>query len=503
MDGNETATSLREDTSDKIIFFRPPNYYKDRVNEIVTERISIPETSPETIHKFAFIIADRSGDGMCCAWNGELDTGYTLYKGDPSSNSVIIDSKFASADREVKTFVIDGEIISKEKEWDDPILLVKVTIQLDDFPDETGYFITNSLGRRLSYVPPGTFTEQNGIVEKTYNLHSGLYTFNMIDTFGDGMNGEGSAYRIDIVGDSNRPPVLTGTGNFEKTNTQAFLLEGERAQYPLNIDFKAGRKPEHFGFSIYRLDRVEAVSSIASKSMGEYTDPYDDISEKLLVTKGGLYKIVFENSFFGVDGVIRINLGSADPASYKAIEYTFDTADTRHARLWQVKFFADEPLLPPGDDAKMLTLRIQPDRFYEGFEWIILSRHDISTSRLLDANGESKIIAYGPVSERNETNTNHETIMMPKPNGNQSYTMIVTVVDNFGSFLEEDALLELYDGQVHEDAMVYSNRVEAGRRTVFSFSLTDSGSACFRARTSTFSLLSALTLIFPILLHWW
>ena len=503
MDKSETTMNLREDKSDTIIFFRPPNYYKDRVNEIVTERISIPETSSEARPLFSFIIADRSGDGMCCSWNGELDTGYTLYEGDPSSRSVIVDSKFESIGREVKTFRINGENESNEKEFDDPIIQIKVTLMLDGYPDETGYFITNSLGRRLFYVAPGTFTEQNGVVEKTYNLYAGLFTFNIIDTFGDGISGEAGAYRIDAIGDNNRPPLLTGSGNFMKTSSQAFLLEGERAQYPLHINFKAGHKPEEFGFSIYRLDRIEAVSSIASKNIGDYKEPYDDISEKLLVTRGGLYKFVFENSFFGVDGMIRINLGSFDPTVYKAIEYTVDTADTQNTKLWQVKLFADLPLPPPGNDARMLTLRIQSNRYSVDFEWIILSTSRPSS---LDTRGESEIVAYGPLALRNESNEthvlHHETIMIPRPNGNQSYTMIVTSVDSFGTW--GGATLELSGVQEHDGAIIHSERLETGRRAVFSFSLIDSGSASFRTRMrSNYILLAALTLFVPVTVTWW
>lgn len=511
MDGNETTMNFEEDKSDAIIFFRPPNYYKDRVNEIVTERISIPQTSPEATRQFSFIIADRSGDGICCAWNGELDTGYTLYEGDPSNNHIIVDSKFESIGREVKIFHVKGTRIAETnpstKEGEDPIIQIKVTVMLDAYPDETGFFIADSLGRRLFYVPPGTFTEQNGIVEKSFDLYAGLYTFNIIDTFGDGINRKDSVYRIDFVGDKNRPSILTGTGDFMRANSQAFLLEGDQAQYPLQINMKSGPNPEEFGFSIYRLDRIETVPSVASRSKGEYKIAYADISEKLLVTKGGLYKIVFENPFSGVNGEIRINLGSSDPDLYKAIEYTFDTADTQDAQWWRLKLYAGEPLFLTGNVVKMLTLRVQSGRFSGGFEWILLSNQNNSTSRPvhLDAQEGSEIIGYGPLALLNEIEENDvrdEIIMIPRPNGNQRYTMIVTGDDNFGAWLEEGTSLQLYDGQVRDESLISLDRYETGSRVVFSFSLFDSGSACFRSSTqSSYILSSALTLLALIALH--
>lgn len=495
MDENEITL----DRSDAIIFFRPPNYYKNRVNEIVTERISIPQAPPEATLKFSFIIADRSDDGMCCNWNGELDTGYTLYKGDPSSNDVIVESKFESIGREVKTFHIDGAIDSREKTSDDPMIQIKVTVMLDVYPDETGFYITNSLGRRVFDVPPGTFFEQNGVVEETFYLYAGVYTLDVIDTFGDGINREGSVYRIDILGDENRPSILTGTGNFMGSISQAFLLEGKQAQYPLQINMKAGRKPEEFGFSIYRLDQIEAVSSIASKSKGEYTEPYNDISEKMLVTRGGLYKIVFENPFSGVNGKIKINLGHSDSSLHKAIEYTFDTADIDNTPWWQVKFFAGEPLSMSGDDANTMTLRVQSGNFSGGFEWILLLNHNYTTTSIPFGHDENEIIGYGPQALHDKNDAHGEIIMLPRPNGNQSYTMIVAGDENVGTWLGEGTILQLYyDGQVHDETLVNVNRVETGGRVVFSFSLADSGSGFFPSKKSVL-ISSVLTTLLAII----
>ena len=495
---------MQEDKSDAIIFFRPPNYYKDRVNAIVTERIPIPRSYIDSSRQFSFIITDRSEDGMCCAWNGELDTGYTLYEGDPSFDSLIVDSKFESIGREVHTFRLSGDKNSHGTDGTDPTIPVQVTLTLDDYPEETGYFITNALGKRLIYVAPGSFTEQNAVVEKTYDLYAGLFTFNIIDTFGDGIHRDVTTYRIDIMGESNRPPVLSGTGSFMKTSSQAFLLEGEQDRYPLQLAFKTGDQSEEFGFSMYRLDRIEAVSFVASKSIGEYKVPYDDISEQLEVTRGGLYKIVFENSFFGIDGMIRITLGSFEPSLYNDIEYTIDTSETENTKLLEMKFFADLPLPPAGINARRLSLTILSNRFAIGFEWVILSTSRPSS---LDANGESGIIAYGPLdmqTKRNETHVlYHEDIILPRPEGIQNYTMIVTSVDNFEA-LGGGALLVLNDGPSEDGAIIHIDRVEAGRRTVFSFSLLEeSGSASSLLGTqSSYAMLSALALLVPIVINW-
>lgn len=502
-----------EDNRDSILFFRPPNYYKDRVNEIVSERIPIPQIPSNSVGQFSFIIADRSGDGMCCLWNGELDTGYTLYEGDPSNDRVIIDSNFESLSREVRTFSVDGVGIaySDAIQREERAIKIRVTLALDIYPDETGFFIANSSGKKLFYIPPGTFTEPNGVVEKSLDLNAGLYVFNIIDTFGDGINRQGIAYRIDIVGDDDRPSILTGTGSFLRTKSHSFLLEGDAARYPLRIDMKTGPKPDQFAFSIYRLDQVEAVAYIASKSKGEYTSIYDDVSESLLVAKGGLYKIVFENFYGGVHDGIRINVGSSDDAfSPGAVEYTLDTADTGNARWWQVKVLADEPLSATAPDrGNLLTLRVESYCFSEGFEWILLRKLYPSTPvpassrsssfrlpyrRDDDDEYESEVLGYGPLTRRSGNETDgidaHDgAIRIPGPSGRRErYTVIFSSDDDFEACSAEDLSLQLlhYDPEAAAAsgslaAPVDFDRSETGRRVLLQFSLAESGGSAARS----------------------
>lgn len=354
------------------------------------------------------------------------------------------------------------------------------------------------------YVPPGTFTEQHDVVEKSFALPPGLYTFRIIDTFGDGINAEDIAYRIDLVGgDSNRPSILTGTGDFQDTDSNTFLLEGEAAKYPLHIQFQTGYGAEEFGFSIYRLDWIESVASVASKSKGEYTKVYSDVSESLLVTRGALYKIVLENPYLGANGNIRINLGSPDPDSYKAVEYTVDTMDTKDEQWWQVKVYAGEPLNSTTttgtttNDTTMLTLAAKTDRFAAGMEWILLLIHNNSgMSRMASFHSQdhSEVIAYGPSSSssvKENEDVHHETVTIPKPNGSQRYIMIVTGGNSIdGAWLGEDTSLQLYDGpDPEEESLVTMDTFQTGRtRNMFFFSLEGSGgSACFLRSTVLFA----------------
>jgi CO/xanthine dehydrogenase FAD-binding subunit len=62
---SEVSASRIEDGNESsiIIFFREPGYYQNRVNDLVVERIPIPETTPGSSRQFSFIISDRYGDG--------------------------------------------------------------------------------------------------------------------------------------------------------------------------------------------------------------------------------------------------------------------------------------------------------------------------------------------------------------------------------------------------------------------------------------------------------
>jgi hypothetical protein len=493
----KTSINREEDRNDTIVFFRPPRYYKDRVNEVVTERVPIPQTAPGDICQFSFIIADRSGDGLCCTWDGELETGYTLYEGDPSNDNIIVNSKFESVGREIQIFHVNGndieDTISNGEKIKEQSVQIKVTIMLDFYPDETGFYITDSSGRRVTYVPPGAFTDPNGIVEKIITLHTGLYEFTLIDSFGDGMNRGVGAYRLDLLGDDRRPSLLTGTGNFDGKESHTFLLEGDEAQYPLQINLITGGKPEDFGWSIYRLDLVESVASVASKSKGEYKLAYEEVSESLMVTRGALYRIVFENSYSGIYGKIRINIGGSNPNLYTSIEFTVDPVDARYSQRWQVKIYAGIPLVLTGNNAKKLTLQIHPDHFPDQFEWILLSNPNNNSTTALPSTsygvrGGSEIIAYGASALNRdipEGGLYYKTIIVPQSNENQTkYALIVTGTGNGNKSccsFEKVKPLQLYDGAIDDNSLLSLEKFEREDGLVVFFSLINSGSASAQA----------------------
>lgn len=489
MHADEASLSRQTDRGDPIVFFRPPGYYKDRVNEVVTERIAIPAGTPGERRTFTFIITDRYGDGLCCASMGELEAGYTIYEGDRSTDRVIVQSKFEQLGREVQVFIIDSNGMdgtdSEPLEFPGTSIVVKVTINLDFYPDETGFYIDDDTGRRVVDVPPGTYSEQNGIVTEVVTLENGLYTFTILDVFGDGLNRADCFYMLEVVDERIQPPLLIGTGAFASRESQAFLLEGEAAQYPMSIHIPTGTKPRDFGIFIYRLDLIGADALIASIVRGSDEYANEQIVESLAITEGGLYRIVFENTAKGAVGGIRIILGDANPDASNAIEYTTRAEDTQDSRRWHMKFYAGVPPSPTANIGNTLTLRARFDRFPNEIEWILVANNNFTLQASSQRQVERQVIAFGPAAVYGPDLGNamyEEKIIVPEHTGNKSFTLIVTdsgkdgICCSFG----DGGPLELYDGTPEVGILLVSDPLQGEDRFVANFYLLRSGSCELR-----------------------
>jgi hypothetical protein len=381
-----------------------------------------------------------------------LETGYTLYEGEPGDDNVIVTSRLEATSREVTSFTVAGapgsaatlnpaDNLPQAQSEPQPTVDVKVTITLDIFPDETGFYIEDASGTRVVDIPPGTYREQNQIIEETVTLEIGVYTFMIVDVFGDGLNRDDSYYRLDLVGEDKRPALLTGSGIFVSQESQVFIVEGITAQYPLTIKFKTDAKPREFGFFVNRLDLLDSDALVASIPKGSYQTPGQDVSETLLIKEGGLYRIVFGDSGQdGIGGDIRIILGSKNPNDFNAISYSVDANDLKE---WQVKIFAGKPPVAPAN-AKTLDLRVLFDRFPHEMEWILLG--NVSEDNAIDfsrALREQELIAFGPPELYGQSLGSQkyvETIYLPAHFGEKSFTMIITDSAGDGGELKRPGL---------------------------------------------------------------
>lgn len=363
--GNSQVAVQRQDIDNSVIFFRPPRFYSKYVNERVIERIPIPLPREGTSREFTLIVTDSFADGLCCNWNRTEKTGYTLFNGDAGLGDILVDSPFAGVGREVNTFIIEGPPLdiddSSGTKNPDDMIDIKVTITLDIFPDETGFYIEDLAGYRIADFPPGSYRNLDQLVEEYFTVPAGVYIFVLIDSYGDGINKEGGgAYRIDIMGQEGRPPVVAGDGLFVSQKSQTFALEGKVADYPMTITLTMDDKPEEFGFAIERLDLLDSDALVASSPQGRFTDQGAVISETIMVTEGGLYRLFLEDG--GKDGVgsgqIEVVVGGTNANSFNAQSYFID-ANGLSAR--QLKLYAGR--LPEEKGGSVLDLRMMFDQF--------------------------------------------------------------------------------------------------------------------------------------------
>lgn len=410
-----------------VIFFRPPRYYTDYANKQVTERIPIPMPRVGASREFTLIVTDSFGDGVCCNWNQSVHTGYSLYDGDPGFGKVLVDSQFMGVSKEVNTFVIEGRPGTSgdhDNSTPAPIDMVnfKITITLDSFPDETGFYIEDSNGVMYADFPPGSYKTPDDVIAEHFSLPAGVYTFTILDFYGDGLNRDQAFYKIEIVGDEDRPAVVVGNGLFVSQKSHTFVLEGKSADYPMSIQFSTDNKPEEIGFVVKRLDVLEADAVVATVPQGFYQTPSISISETFMVKEGALYLIVFEDAGKdGIGGVIDIIMGSDNANDFNAIPYLLDG---RNLSAQYMKVLAGD-LPTPSPDSVSLELRMTFDKFPQEEEWVLV----VGTDPFLSDPALQQVVAFGPYIPYDESlaGTEHvESIQLPKYSGYKTFSLIVT-----------------------------------------------------------------------------
>jgi hypothetical protein len=411
-----------------IIFFRPPGFYSDYAGKTIVEQIPIQDISSGTFRSFSFIITDRIGDGLCCSWEESVETGYTLYKGDRAPDNVIANSKFESSEKENIGFtILGGDSLPNDftsEQSPELSFEVKVTIALDVYPDETGFYIEDALNRRVVDVPPGTYKDKQSHVEEVVTLEAGLYTFTIIDSFGDGINRADGFYRLQLANDDGRLPLVTGSGAFAAQESRVFVVEGDAATYPIYVRIPEGSS--QLRFDVFRLDLVESDALVASQGTGEGDNTRHHV---ILVTEGSLYRIVFDSNGQDLDGSIEVNSGTNDPAVFKGLEYVVSPETSVNPLRWQVKLLAGQYLIEDHvKDYEILTLRMQFDRFPSEVEWILLL-NDLQDNPWGRGLKERELLAYGPETLYDQVLEGEvvvETIKIPRQAQERKYTLIVT-----------------------------------------------------------------------------
>jgi hypothetical protein len=217
-------------------------------NGIVSQKVSVPNGD------YVFEITDQENDGICCGYgngyyqikiNGEspvvsgdgefgLSTTEPFVVGAPPTNE---DPPTPPTDEDPPIPPTDEDPPTPPTDEDPPstgtFREVEVIVEHDEWPQETGWRLTDSSGTVLLSQATGSYTIPNGIVSETVSLPDGSYVFEMTDTENDGiccLYGNGY-YKIKINGESQ--DVIGGA--FSSSVTEPFVV-GEAVDDPAIIN---------------------------------------------------------------------------------------------------------------------------------------------------------------------------------------------------------------------------------------------------------------------------
>jgi hypothetical protein len=333
------------------------------------------------------------------------------------------------------------------------------------YPLETGFFIEDLLGNRVVDVASGTYFTPDEIVEEIFTIEIGVYSFSIIDSFGNGLESDESYYRLEIAEDD-RPALISGNGKFNTQESKTFVLEGETAGFPLSVEFSLDDQPTELGFFVKRLDLLAPEAFVAEVPKGTYTRAKLSVIESLMIRKGGLYIIVFDDSGGdGIGGNILVKAGS----NLDSKTYSIDFADKSS---WQLKFLAGSlPALP--DNAKTLDLRVRFDQFPQEFEWSLVGHlnvesHSSNVGRALE---KQEVVAFSatPYSQDLEEKYHRIPIHLPLHTGEKSFTMIISDSEGDGICCDfsSGGPVELFDGT----KLLFSDPFQGVARAYHSFTV--------------------------------
>lgn len=154
---------------------------------------------------YYFDIQDTMCDGLCCGYgNG----GYSI-----QVNDMVVASGGDYGCWDSSTIQVGH---------DDNNPNVRVSIDLDRYPEDTGWHIVDDRGLVWAAVSPGSYTNRFQTVSEDLALSVGSYTFTIVDSWGDGigMGRHRDRFWVDVNGVTR----VSGAGNFGTQYSQDFYV---------------------------------------------------------------------------------------------------------------------------------------------------------------------------------------------------------------------------------------------------------------------------------------
>jgi len=484
--GESSTARIESRQTSNTVAFRPPRHYNATMaGKLVTETIAVPAENAE----YTFILTDSFGDGLCC----ESGAGsYNLWKGPPEDNVLLASGDAQGLSREVSDFTLtftpsaasppNTPSSTPAPAVPLPTVDVRIDIQFDSYPEETGWRIRDADMNEIMKISPGTYTEANAKVEEVIQLESGRsYLFTMLDNFGDGMccnNGDGS-YRVYVEDD------LVAFGNeFETDQTQRFVIGND---YPVNIVIGTDLYAAEIAWYLTRLDLDEGIANVAI-SLYEYADQTSTIvTDNVIGEEGGIYRFVILDSGsdgtccqYG-DGFYRIFVGDADTSNNNDA-VVFSRGDLYKDRAEHI-FMAQWPQLSDTlpSDSPVLTLEITFDEYPQDVVYI-LKADDVDDGVAASRSAsQQSVIAFGPQepyspSLAGQTISIEVKIAQIPPGATRGFTFLFIDTQNDGLCCDYgQGSYTLFNGRQSNNQVIASGSGQNSGRVVHGFVLSDSG----------------------------
>jgi trypsin len=170
---------------------------------------------------------------------------------------------------------------------------VVIEVKYDNYPSETGWTLRDSAGTLIAGQSTGSFSTGSGTVSKTAFVAEGAYTFELSDTFGDGIccqYGSGE-FKITVNGE---PVVVASNGEFENVTRETFDVVGfGSGSVDYRLDVIYDNFPEETSWSLKSLT-TGAVA--AASGFGEVTELGFSLSDAVVLVPGDEYQLIILDS---------------------------------------------------------------------------------------------------------------------------------------------------------------------------------------------------------------
>lgn len=237
--------------------------------------INVVNLGVEPIESLALEVA-FNGDVEIIEWNGNIPA---------QQNTFVSIGEFTPSDG-TNTLTVSIVTINEEEDTDDlgnsitttfvafaEATEITVNIELDNFPEETSWYLEDAEGWQLA--SGGSYTDEGGSVSETFCIEDGCYSFVIVDSYGDGIccgqTGNGSYSVVDESGEE-----LASGGEFGFSENTEICAVLDTQNFP------------NREFMLYPNPAVDILTIDAGKYSIEQVRIYD-ISGKLVANKSEVF----------------------------------------------------------------------------------------------------------------------------------------------------------------------------------------------------------------------